>query len=174
MTDARPSVVQRMPDARHHVNSDRSPSTASPRVLHIITGLGTGGAEASLVRVIARTRHDVVHAVVSLTTTGTRGRELAALGVSVNALGLARGAIAPGALRALREILHGFQPSCVQGWMYHGNIAASLLAMSGAKTGPVIWNVRHALDAWSTESRTRRALIRGSALLARHPRHIVF
>lgn len=147
---------------------------ARPRVLHIITGLGTGGAEASLLRVLGETQGGVAHAVVSLTTAGTRGAAIATLGVPVYALGLARGALAPSALGTLRKIVREFKPDCVQGWMYHGNLAATALSFSGAPTGPVLWNVRHALDAWRDESRTRRLLVRGSALLSHHPRAIVY
>lgn len=152
-----------------------APTTATqPRVLHIITGLGTGGAEASLLRVLGETRHDISHAVVSLTTVGTRGAAIATLGVPVYALELARGAFDLSALGTLRKIVREFRPTCVQGWMYHGNLAASALALSGARTGPVLWNVRHALDAWQHESRTRRAIVRGSALLSRQPRAVVY
>lgn len=153
-------------------------SVARPRVLHIITGLGTGGAEASLVRIIAGTRHEIDHAVVSLTSAGTRGNILAGLGVSVYPLELARGSIAPRALKSLLRIAREFRPTCVQGWMYHGNLAASALAVAGVftgiATGPVLWNVRHALDAWKTESRMRRLIIRGAALLSWQPRSIIY
>lgn len=151
-----------------------APESPRPRVLHIITGLGTGGAESSLVRLLARSADTSTHAVVSLTTVGTRGAELAALGIPVFALGIARGAIAPSALGLLRKIAREFQPTCVQGWMYHGNLAASLLALSGARTGPVLWNVRHALDAWREEPRALRTLIRASAVLASQPRRIIY
>lgn len=145
-----------------------------PRVLHIITGLATGGAESSLLRVITATHREVAHCVVSLTTKGTRGTALEALGVPVYALGLTRGALAPSAIGALRRLVREHRPGCVQGWMYHGNLAASALALSGARTGPVFWNVRHALDAWQTESRTRRTLIRLSAWLSTQPHTVVY
>ncbi len=145
-----------------------------PRILHIITGLGTGGAESSLVRVLAHTAPVASHAVVSLTTAGTRGAELVALGIPVYALGIARGAMPPTALGVLRSIVREFQPTCVQGWMYHGNLAASLLALTGANTGPVLWNVRHALDAWHSESRALRMLVRAGSLLARQPRRVIY
>ena len=68
------------------MTSRRALEAVRPRVLHIITGLGTGGAESSLVRIVSRTRHSITHAVVSLTSTGSRGAELAALGVEVLSL----------------------------------------------------------------------------------------
>ena len=145
-----------------------------PRILHIITGLGTGGAEASLLRLLTATHDMLDHAVVSLTTTGSHGAAIKALNIPVHAIGLARGTVSAGALGTLRRITRDFQPTCVQGWMYHGNLAASLVSLSGAATGPVLWTVRHALDAWSQESRTLRTLIRVSALFARQPRTIVY
>ena len=144
------------------------------RILHVITGLGTGGAESSLLRVISHTQHHASHAVVSLTTSGSRGEELLARGVPVYTLGLARGSIAPAALVDLRRIVREFQPTCVQGWMYHGNLAASLVSLTGAHTGPVLWNVRHALDAWDRESGTLRGMVRVSAMLSRHPHRIIY
>jgi glycosyltransferase involved in cell wall biosynthesis len=145
-----------------------------PRVLHIITGLGTGGAEASLLRLLRATHEMMDHAVVSLTTTGSHGEAITALNIPVYAIGLARGTVSVGALGTLRRITRDFQPTCVQGWMYHGNFAASILSLSGVATGPVLWNVRHALDAWPQESRTLRTLIRVSALFARQPHTIVY
>lgn len=161
-------------NANAHANAHAHANAVRPRILHIITGLGTGGAEASLLRLLQTTRDVADHAVVSLTTTGTRGSAISALGVPVHALGLARGAIAPSAIGQLRRITRDIKPTCVQGWMYHGNLAASVLALSGAPTGAVVWNVRHALDAWQQESRTLRTLIRVSALFARQPRAIVY
>ncbi len=145
-----------------------------PRVLHVITGLNAGGAEASLVRVIKSTSDRITHVVVSLTSLGTRGAELQALGVRVVALGLARGSIAPRAILTLRRLAREVRPDCTQGWMYHGNLAASLLRATTSGTGPVFWNVRHALDAWTHEGRTLRALISISARLSWTARSIVF
>ena len=60
------------------------------KVLHIITGLADGGAEAVLFRLIT---HDTKnqHAVVSLTTEGKYGPALRDRGVPVVALEMPRG-----------------------------------------------------------------------------------
>lgn len=146
---------------------------ARARVLHIITGLNAGGAEASLVRVIGESR-DADHAVVSLTGVGVHGARLVTRGIPVYALNLRRGALAPSAILTMRSIVREFAPTCVQGWMYHGSLAASLLRLSGARTGPIHWNIRHALDAWEQESRALRAIVRALAAMSRLPQTIVY
>ena len=160
----RPIMLRRAPFA----------SAAPTRLLHIITGLGTGGAEASLLRVLTAQHDSSEHVVVSLTDRGTHGDRLEQLGVAVHALGLGRGAIKPLALLPLHALVRRIRPTATQGWMYHANLAASLLSLSGAPTGPVFWNVRHALDDWQDERRTLRSLIRLTAGLSWHPSRIVY
>jgi len=175
-------ATARKAPSRRHVTSglterifmSMAKSAASPRVLHIITGLGTGGAEASLVRVIRGAADPSCHAVVSLTTRGTRAEELESLGVRVWAIGLARGQASWQALRALRAITREVDPGVIQGWMYHANVAASLLAMTSRERWPVLWNVRHALDAWDTEPRKLRWLIQLMARFSSQPRAIIY
>ena len=151
-----------------------SMSAASLRVLHIITGLGTGGAEASLVRVIRGADDPSRHAVVSLTTRGTRAAELEAMGVRVWAIGLARGHASWQALRDLRSIARDVRADVIQGWMYHANLAASLLSMTSREHWPVLWNVRHALDAWEAEPRKLRWLVQLMARGSHHPRAVIY
>ena len=149
-------------------------SAVSPRLLHIITGLGTGGAEASLVRVIRGAADPSCHTVVSLTTRGTRADDLEAMGVRVRAIGLARGHASWQALRELRSIAREVRPDVIQGWMYHASFAASLLSMTSRERWPVLWNVRHALDAWESEPRTLRWLIRLMARFSGHPHSVIY
>ena len=146
----------------------------APRVLHVITGLGTGGAEESLLRVLRTIADPANHAVVSLTTTGSRADDLRSLGIPVHALGLARGRVTPAAFQHLRRITRDWSPDVIQGWMYHGNLAASMLRLSRAHRGPVCWNIRHALDGWETEPRTLRALVFASARLSSGAAHIIY
>ncbi|WP_411280389.1 glycosyltransferase [Gemmatimonas sp.] len=147
---------------------------SSPRVLHIITGLGTGGAEASLVRVIRNANDPSRHAVVSLTTRGEHADALEAIGVRVWALGLMRGHASWQALRALQSAAREARADIIQGWMYHANVAASLLSMTSREQWPVLWNVRHALDAWASEPKKLRWLIRLMARFSGHPKCIVY
>jgi glycosyltransferase involved in cell wall biosynthesis len=144
------------------------------KVLHVITGLETGGAETSLVRLIAAMGPSVLHSVVSLTSRGTQASAIERLGASVHALNWPRSVPGPSAMRALLLHTRSIQPDVVHGWMYHGSLAASSAAWACARTPRVIWGVRHALDAWSCESPRLRRTIRLSALSSRSAQHIVY
>jgi glycosyltransferase involved in cell wall biosynthesis len=60
-------------------------------------------------------------------------------------------------IRARREAISGFlrlkklllrlRPDLIQGWLYHGNVAATLIAALLRQRVPVIWNIRGTLPA---------------------------
>ena len=137
-------------------------SAARARVLHVITGLSTGGAERSLHKLLVDDRHRSRYeaAVISLRDSGTFGPLLAAEGVPLRALdirGRWPGARAMGALwRAARAV----RPHIVQGWMYHGNLAASVVARLAPGHPAVAWNVLHCLDDFEKEKESTRWAIR--------------
>jgi glycosyltransferase involved in cell wall biosynthesis len=58
------------------------------------------------------------------------------------------------------------------GWMYHGNLAASLLGACLRR--PVIWNVRHSVARLADEPFLLRQLIGASARLSVQPLRIVY
>jgi glycosyltransferase involved in cell wall biosynthesis len=132
------------------------------RVCHIITGLATGGAERMLVRLLATDPKD--HIVFSLRSDGPQGDALRALGVAVVCVGL-------NPWRLFRWV-YGQRPTLVVGWMYHGNVAATLAGWLCRV--PVVWNVRHSVSDLRQEKRALRWAIRAGALLSRSPRTIVY
>jgi len=96
----------------------------SLHVLHVTTGLGIGGAEMMLLKFVTRSdRSRFTHAVVSLGTEGTLTPRFREAGFAVHSLDAS--AIRP-RLAALRACIREFDPALIQGWMYHGNIAATL------------------------------------------------
>lgn len=112
------------------------------RVTHVITGLGAGGAETALVRLISATRGEVHHAVVSLTDGGHFGPRLRADGVPLSCLSMRPGIPDPRALLRLARRLRGERPDVVHAWMYHANLLAGLAARAAGGI-PVIWGIRH-------------------------------
>lgn len=110
------------------------------RIAHVITGLGAGGAEAMLHRLVAAQRRQVVR-VVSLMDTGPVGAKIQALGVPVAALGMSRGRPAPSALLRLVSLLRRDRPDLVQTWMYHADLLGGIAARIAGI--PVIWGIRH-------------------------------
>lgn len=110
-------------------------------VIHIITGLKDGGAEAVLYRLC---KHDQPnqHHVVSLSGAGKYGPMLEALGVPVTTLNMSPGWPSPLAFIRLVKLLTSVKPDAVQTWMYHADLYGGLAArMAGIKS--VFWGIRH-------------------------------
>jgi glycosyltransferase involved in cell wall biosynthesis len=100
------------------------------RVVHVISGLGTGGAEMMLYKLLrAMGSERFEHAVVSLSGGhGSMAARIEGLGVPVYQCGMRPGIPNPvDALKVMRRI-RGFDPDLLHGWMYHGNLAAQAVA----------------------------------------------
>ncbi|MHB9020068.1 MAG: glycosyltransferase, partial [Minisyncoccota bacterium] len=111
------------------------------KVMHVITGLSTGGAEMMLARLLSSVeRNSVTPSVVSLTNMGEVGTSIEAAGVAVQALGISRRMPSPKALYRLRSTMREFDPDVVQCWMYHADLLGGIAARSLGI--PAIWSLR--------------------------------
>ncbi len=132
--------------------------TAPLSCLHVITGLGTGGAEMMLRKLVLGTEGRTLrNEVVSLGGLGPVGEELLSAGIPVVALEMGAGrSNGRAALRLVRHI-RASRPDVVQTWMYHANLIGGIAArMAGAR--PTIWNIRTCnLDAGGEKASTRAA-----------------
>src|SRR5690242_10628347 len=119
-------------------------------ILHTITGLGVGGAEVMLFRMLMSSdRNRLRPAVLSLMQPGPIGARISALGVSVHSLGMRQEAPSVRSLLNLVKISRVISPVVVHGWMYHGNIAATvaaaLLKKKARQRCALLWSVHHTL-----------------------------
>lgn len=148
-------------------------STPAMRILHVITGLGQGGAESVLLRLATYPEAGVEHIVVSLTDEGIYGERLRAAGVAVHALGMKRGRVSLGGFLALRRVIGSSRPDAVQTWMYHADLIGGLAArLAGVRA--VAWGIRNSGAHLERSSRSARLVLRVCALLSgRVPRAIV-
>ena len=146
---------------------------APHKLLHIINGLDTGGAEMMLYKLLSATdRSQFESAVISLRDRGTLGEQIEALGVPVHTVGMARGRPTP-ARRFLR-LARRLEPDLIQGWMYQANLAAWLAGHWPGSRVPVLWNIRHSVDDLRVEKWRTAALIRVGARLSSYPEAIVY
>ncbi|WP_278484776.1 glycosyltransferase family 4 protein [Achromobacter insolitus] len=143
------------------------------RVLHIITGLGQGGAESVLFRLTTYPEANVEHVVVSLTDEGIYGERLRAAGVAVHVLGMKRGRVSLGGFLALRALVAAERPDAVQTWMYHADLIGGLAArLAGVRA--IAWGIRNSGEHLERSSRSARMVLRACALLSgRIPKAIV-
>jgi glycosyltransferase involved in cell wall biosynthesis len=113
------------------------------KVLHIITGLVQGGAEAVLYRVVTATSPGIEHIVVSLIDSGYYGDLFRQRGVPVHALNMPRGRLSWNGMRELYRIIRSSHPDVVQTWMYHANLIGGLVArMAGVRS--IVWGIHAA------------------------------
>ena len=134
----------------------------SLKVVHVITGLGYGGAERQLQALVQHAGPAVTHEVVSLTGLGPIGRELVDRGIEVTALDLDPSRPNPRRLLALRRLLRRSGADVVQTWLYHGDLLGSAAARSLGL--PVVWSVR---NTWMDETRAKRSTMTVARLCAR-------
>lgn len=142
------------------------------KICHVITGLGTGGAQAALHRLVQTLRPpEFEHVVIALGAEGSMSAPIAEA-AELHHLGMRAGRLLPHEVWRLRRMLRANRYDVVQSWMYHANLMA---AMAGWGDGvPVVWNIRHSLHGLSHEKRSTRWVIRAGARLSRRPARIIF
>ena len=146
-------------------------------VQHVTTSLDVGGAQAMLVKLLEANvakRKCARPAVLSLMRPGTFAPRLRQTGCPTYTLGMSRGLPGPIAALRLLRITAMLRPDILQGWMYHGNLAASVASLAAGRKVPVFWNVRHSLADPMVEKRSSRALFALSARLSRSVQGIIY
>ena len=141
---------------------EESPLT---RIVHVISGLGAGGAETMLYRLLSFLANDANQEHLIITLTPGCKFDFDRIGVKVLVVDLKQlGVIG---LLALRRVVHAARPDIVQGWMYHGNLAATISAPAGI---PVVWGIHHSLHDLCNEKRSIRVLVMLGRWLSRNSR----
>lgn len=126
------------------------------RIVFIITGLSTGGAEMMLLKVLERLdRQRFAPHVISLTTLGELATRIAALDIPVEAVGLKPGLPSPSGFFRLVQMLKRMNPDVVHTWMYHADLLGGLAGRL-AGVSAIGWCIRNSnLDRDKTKFSTR-------------------
>jgi glycosyltransferase involved in cell wall biosynthesis len=124
------------------------------RILHIISSLNDGGAEAVLFRLCAfHSEHE--HIVVSMQGSGKYGEPLLRAGVELLTLNMSPGKFSFFGLIQLFRYLKYKQPDVVQTWMYHSDLIGGVIARL-AGFSKVVWGIHNTdLDSRRTKFKTR-------------------
>ncbi len=147
-----------------------SRAVANNKVLHLITGLSTGGAERYLRRLLeAGLSASQEHHVLSLNDEGSQGEGIRLLGVPVHTLDLNSGIPKPDSLQKFSSIVNSINPSIVQGWMYHGNLAAYWAALRMHSKPAQVWNIRWSLDTLRAEKMLTRIVVQANRFFSTGP-----
>jgi glycosyltransferase involved in cell wall biosynthesis len=143
------------------------------KVTHIITGLGVGGAEMMLLKLLASMdpvafRNDVI----SLTGDGPIGQRIRSLGIPLIELEIDSRRLNPLKLARLIACIRRARPHIVQTWMYHADLLGGIAGRI-ART-PVVWCIQSGALHPQLSSRRTRMVVKSCAQLSRRmPRRIV-
>lgn len=140
-------------------------------IVHVITSLNSGGAQRALHNVLQNGLSvDYRSIVISLKDEGHYGPIFKKLNVEVYTLNIYHIL----SFFKLRSILLRCNPELIQGWMYHGNLVASLSVMLLGKNIPLVWNVRQCLYDLKSEKCLTKWVIKLCVLIASRPFSIIY
>ncbi|MBI4902865.1 MAG: glycosyltransferase [Acidobacteria bacterium] len=144
-------------------------------IVHLITGLGTGGAETMLFRLLSRT-NSTIYSPTVISLLPCRGLKLTKaiedLGIPVRSVEMP---IGPGLLWKLPRLVRMIRaavPEIIMGWEVHGNLFSQLSRL--LTPSRLVWNVRGSLDNVASEKRRTRMLISALGVASRLPDRIVY
>lgn len=122
-------------------------------VLHVITDLDDGGAEAVLYRLCLFDRKNK-HRVISLMDEGKYGRLLEEKGIPVHCLNMMRGKVTIKGIFRLAALMRKYRSDVVQTWMYHSDLLGGCVARLVC-VKRVVWGIHHSnLDTGSSKGST--------------------
>ena len=140
---------------------------------HLITGLGWGGAESMLCKLLSRIdRTRFSCSVISMVDGGGVAGLIESLDIPVKSLGLRRGEPNPLGLFRLMRLLRQERPCILQSWLYHADLAG-ILAGRICRVPAIAWNIRCSNLDRSHTPWLSRAVVRVLSRLSRAPEVVV-
>ena len=147
------------------------------KIIHIITGLSIGGAEIMLYKLLSITDKQKFTPIVIALVAGSDEMKdrIEALDIPVYSLGIKRSSLFS-LFRFLKliRLMREHKPDIIQGWMYHGNLAATLVSIFTTGHPAIVWNILHSLYDLCYEKRSTRWVIQLNRLFSRIPKAIIF
>lgn len=144
------------------------------KVVYVITGLGVGGAEMMLVKLLTFIdRKKFQPIVISLTTRGEFGDQIESMGIPVYDINLKKNLFIPYKFIKFLKIIKEISPDIIQGWMYHGNLVSSLASIFLGNKIPVIWNIRGSHYQLKDEKKNTAVAIWLGGKLSHLPKKII-
>jgi glycosyltransferase involved in cell wall biosynthesis len=131
------------------------------KIIYLTTGLNMGGAEVMLYNLLSnidRSRFEPT--VISLMDKGVFGEQIEQLNIPVYTAGMLIGKPSVASIKKLIELIKQIKPDLIQGWMYHGNLAAQFCNFINGKKTPVLWSIHHSLHSISSEKLLTQGIIR--------------
>ena len=144
-------------------------------MLHVISGLGLGGAERSLYLILKKCSvNPSLTTVITLTPGGYYCAKIKNLGVNVLELNLTNLFSVIFSTYKVIKLVRMLKFRVIQGWLNHGIFFASLLYFFSPKPTFLLWNIRQSMDALSTMRLSTRVFFIINKFLSKAADVIVF
>lgn len=137
------------------------------KVVHIITGLGQGGAEVMLYNLLAhmdKTRFD--NHVISMTDEGVFGEKIKALGIPLYCLHMQPQKLSLAHIRHYHRLIKSIHPQIVQAWMYHANFFSAIVRPF-LPAHHIFFNIRTTLNGLQGGKKSTHLIVKLNAWLSR-------
>jgi len=143
------------------------------RILHLITGLNTGGAELALARLLeVMNQQDFESCVVSMISLGPVGNQIQSKGFAVFSLDMPPGRASFAGFVKLTRIIRNFQPQILQTWMYHADLLG-LIAGKMLRIPAIAWNIRGSESNFMSSKRMSKIVANICAILSGWPQAVI-
>jgi glycosyltransferase involved in cell wall biosynthesis len=113
-------------------------------------------------------------AVLSLMDRGSLRKQIEELGIPVYTARMKPGLPTPASLWRFVHLARQLKPDLIQGWLYHGSLAAQVAGLASSGNIPVVWSIHCSLYSLSFEKKLTAAVVRLCALLSRRASSIIF
>jgi len=112
------------------------------KIIHLISGLGRGGAEHSLLKLIEETK-DLDHQVIVMSNTLDLADNFLKNGIRIHVIDFrSRLWLLPYNIFKLAILLHRLNADAVQTWMYYANVVGGILSRLFTDA-PIFWGIHH-------------------------------
>ncbi|HEX7370763.1 MAG TPA: glycosyltransferase [Rhodanobacteraceae bacterium] len=173
-TVAKAIVAARRVSANGDSVPERFLDVASHRlkICHVITGLGAGGAEMALCRLLESLHApNYEHSVIALGGEAALSARAARSAV-VHHLHMRASRAGPGDILRLRRALRHEHADLVHAWMYHAHLLTTLAVWG--ESAPHLWSIHHSLTDTGTDKPMTRVVMRLNALFSSRPQRILY
>jgi glycosyltransferase involved in cell wall biosynthesis len=141
------------------------------KIIHIISGLGSGGAENMLLKLLRYSdRSKYYHEVISLKDEGIIGKKIKEEGIKVHSLKLNKYNLLSSLIKA-RKICSEFD--VVDTWLYHADFFGFVVSKFLLRK-KLIWNIRHSNLEEDANSAFILKLLKLNSVLSRYVNSITY
>lgn len=175
LTARKPSRLDSISQSTAKATIAKTSRPGSVRILHIINDLSIGGAEIMLFRLLSqKSRERFEPVVLSLMDRGSLRERIEELGIHVYTPRMKPGRPTPASVWRLIRIARQIKPDLIQGWLYHGSLAAQIAGLFLGERVPVLWSIHCSIYSLSFEKKLTALVVRLCALLSRLAANIIF